>query len=71
LWNRPAATTEIGGLYLCGASTRSGHGIMGAMMSGLFAASAIVGRSLVPEVLGAPAEASLAGGGAALLSAGG
>jgi all-trans-retinol 13,14-reductase len=38
-------------LYLCGASVRTGHGILGVMMSGLFAAAAIVGPRLVPEVL--------------------
>jgi phytoene dehydrogenase-like protein len=38
LGNRPGARTPIPGLYLCGASTRSGHGITGAMSSGRKAA---------------------------------
>jgi phytoene dehydrogenase-like protein len=59
LWNRPTASTEIQGLYLCGASTRSGHGIMGAMMSGLFAAAAIAGRPLVHQVLSGAREEAL------------
>jgi phytoene dehydrogenase-like protein len=54
LLSRPAARTELPGLLLCGASTRSGHGIMGAMASGLMAASQVLGRGLVGEVL-APA----------------
>jgi phytoene dehydrogenase-like protein len=61
LWRRPGASTEIGGLYLCGASTRTGHGIMGAMMGGLMAAGAIVGNQLMRDVLSgaltAPREA--------------
>lgn len=52
LRRRPGTRTEIEGLYLCGANTRMGHGIGGVTMSGLFAAASIVGRSLVPEVLG-------------------
>ncbi len=38
LRNRPGATTPIAGLLLAGASTRSGHGIAGAMLSGVYAA---------------------------------
>jgi phytoene dehydrogenase-like protein len=56
LRRRPGARTEIRGLYLCGASMRTGHGIAGAMMSGLFAAAQVVGRSLLPRTLG-PANA--------------
>jgi phytoene dehydrogenase-like protein len=41
LWRRPAAATEIGGLYLCGANTVTGHGILGTMWSGVMAASRI------------------------------
>lgn len=52
LRRRPGIRTEIGGLYICGASTRMGHGIGGVTMSGLFAAASIVGRDLVPRVLG-------------------
>lgn len=57
LWNRPDAKTEIEGLYLCGASCRSGHGIAGVMMSGLVAAAAIVGSRLMRDVLGARPDA--------------
>ena len=35
---RPGYRAPIGGLYLCGASTRAGHGIVGAMTSGKHAA---------------------------------
>lgn len=56
LRRRPGARTEIRGLYLCGASMRTGHGIAGAMMSGLFAAAQVVGKSLLPRTLG-PANA--------------
>jgi all-trans-retinol 13,14-reductase len=38
LRNRPGAATPIAGLLLAGASTRSGHGIAGAMLSGVYAA---------------------------------
>lgn len=38
LKNRPGYRSPIPGLYLCGASTRSGHGIVGAMTSGKHAA---------------------------------
>lgn len=48
---RPDTKTEIAGLYLCGASCRAGHGIVGAMLSGLLAASHIVGFRLVREVM--------------------
>jgi phytoene dehydrogenase-like protein len=39
---RPGASTEIKGLYLAGASTRSAHGIAGAMRSGSEAAMAVL-----------------------------
>jgi phytoene dehydrogenase-like protein len=55
LLRRPGPRTEIGGLYLCGASLRTGHGIPGVMMSGLFAAAAVVGKRLIPSALGARA----------------
>lgn len=41
LHNRPGAKTEINNLYLCGASTRTGHGIFGAMVGGVEAAAAV------------------------------
>ncbi|TFE72914.1 hypothetical protein A7Q10_03315 [Methylacidiphilum caldifontis] len=52
LFGRPGTRTEISGLFLCGASCRTGHGIAGVMMSGLLAASAIIGPQLIHEVLG-------------------
>ena len=52
LWRRPGARTEIAGLYLCGASCRSGHGIVGAALSGVFAAAAVLPGRLAVEVLG-------------------
>ena len=45
--HRPGAQTEIKGLYLCGASMRSGHGIVGVAASGMTAASEILGRKLI------------------------
>ena len=41
---RPAARTSIRGLFLAGASTRTGHGITGTMLGGVEAASAIIGE---------------------------
>lgn len=38
---RPGYSAVIPGLYLCGASTRTGHGIVGAMSSGRAVASAV------------------------------
>ena len=40
---RPGYRSPIDGLFLCGASTRAGHGIAGAMMSGWKAAQRILG----------------------------
>ncbi len=40
--NRPSARTPIKGLFLAGASTRSGHGIVGAMQSGEVAAGNVL-----------------------------
>ncbi len=39
--NRPGFRTPLQGLYLCGVSTRSGHGILGAMESGLAVARCV------------------------------
>ena len=44
LEKRPGTRTPIRGLLLAGASTRAGHGISNAMMSGVHAASAVMGR---------------------------
>ena len=40
--NRPGYRGPLGDLYLCGASTRAGHGIVGSMMSGEQAAKRIL-----------------------------
>jgi phytoene dehydrogenase-like protein len=66
LGGRPAARTEIDGLYLCGASTRAGHGIAGVMASGVMAAAAVAGRDVLRDVFGpenAGAEEEQAPGG--------
>ncbi len=47
---RPGPATEIAGLYLTGASTTSGHGIVGAMRGGVATAGAVLGRNLTREV---------------------
>ena len=39
---RPGYRTPVRGLYLCGASTRAGHGIVGAMLSGRSAARRVL-----------------------------
>jgi all-trans-retinol 13,14-reductase len=48
---RVGPETEVPGLFLCGASTPSGHGIANVMLSGLLAASAATGTDLLPLVL--------------------
>ena len=48
--NRPAPATEIAGLYLAGASTVFGHGIVGSMRGGVGTASAVLDRDLMREV---------------------
>jgi all-trans-retinol 13,14-reductase len=50
LWDRPGPTGPIPGLYLAGASTRTGHGITGTMIGGIGAASAILGQPAVKAV---------------------
>lgn len=47
LLRRPGASTEIPGLYLCGASLRTAHGISGSMQSGVMAAAAVAGRDVL------------------------
>jgi len=47
---RPDYVTEIEGLYLVGASTQSGHGIMGAMIGGLSGAAAACGMDLMSRL---------------------
>lgn len=49
LHRRPAIKSEIPGLYLCGASTRMGHGIMGTMASGVMAAGELLGPWVIKE----------------------
>lgn len=46
LMARPGWKTEVPGLYLCGASTRSGHGIAGVVVSGVEVAAAVAGRAV-------------------------
>jgi all-trans-retinol 13,14-reductase len=41
---RPGTGTPVRGLFLAGASTRTGHGITGTMLGGVEAASAIIGE---------------------------
>ena len=50
-WGRPGAHTALPGLLLCGASCRAGHGIFGATLSGLEAASAALPGNLGSRVL--------------------
>ncbi|QIS20417.1 phytoene desaturase family protein [Nocardia terpenica] len=47
---RPRSATPIPGLFLAGASTAWGPGTLGAMLSGMHAAGAILGRDLDAEV---------------------
>jgi len=47
---RPKPATEIAGLYLAGASQAWGPGVEGAMLSGMHAAGAVLGRDLAREV---------------------
>jgi phytoene dehydrogenase-like protein len=51
LAGRPGASTPIVGLYLAGASTRSGHGIAGAMLSGVHAADRVLRDGTARRVL--------------------
>jgi all-trans-retinol 13,14-reductase len=48
--NRPGPATEMPGLFLTGASTVFGHGIVGVMRGGVGTASAVLGRDLMREV---------------------
>jgi len=48
---RLGPATEIGGLYLCGASAPTGLGIANVLRSGVAAAAAILGRDLMGEVV--------------------
>lgn len=59
LWRRPGPKSEIAGLYLCGASTLAGHGIMGSMTGGVLAAASIAGMSLMAEAMGGAGVKSL------------
>ena len=52
LLRRPGPRTDVKGLYLCGASLRTAHGIFGAMSSGVEAAAQVLGRSLTAQVMG-------------------
>lgn len=48
---RVGPETDVPGLYLCGASTPSGHGISNVMWSGIRAAEAVLGTSLGQAIL--------------------
>ncbi|MFN0298872.1 MAG: hypothetical protein ACKVQU_00805 [Burkholderiales bacterium] len=48
---RPGPVTDVSGLLLCGASTISGHGIPGTMMSRVLAAAKVAGPRLLDDVL--------------------
>jgi all-trans-retinol 13,14-reductase len=48
---RVGPATEVGGLYLCGASAPAGHGIGGVLRGGVAAASAILERDLMRDVV--------------------
>ena len=50
LHRRPPATTPIKGLLLAGASLRTGHGIFGAMTSGVEAASIVLGAAIKRDI---------------------
>jgi all-trans-retinol 13,14-reductase len=47
---RPKASTEIDGLYLTGANTRWGQGMIGGLLGGCATASAVLGRDLLTEI---------------------
>jgi phytoene dehydrogenase-like protein len=49
-FHRPGVSTEISGLYLCGASCKTSHGILGCMMSGVLAASKVAGPAVTRAV---------------------
>ena len=51
LFRRPGPTTSVRGLYLCGASTLTGHGILGTMWSGVLAASRVAGVEVLRDVM--------------------
>jgi all-trans-retinol 13,14-reductase len=48
---RPGVRSEIRGLYLTGASTVWGHGIVGVMLGGVGTAGAVLKRDLTSEIL--------------------
>ncbi|MCC6765211.1 MAG: NAD(P)/FAD-dependent oxidoreductase [Deltaproteobacteria bacterium] len=52
LERRPGAATPVEGLFLAGASTRAGHGIVGAMTSGVQAADRLLGDGCAARILG-------------------
>ena len=50
LFHRPGPA-EISGLYICGANAMAGHGVPGALWSGVLAASRIVGNQVLEDVM--------------------
>lgn len=59
LQNRPGARSPVTGLFLAGASMRTGHGIVGSMLSGVAAADAILRDGTMQRVLRADSEGNL------------
>lgn len=57
---RPGPRTPIRGLFLAGASTRTGHGITGTMFGGVEAASAIIGERADAALRSRPARPPIA-----------
>jgi phytoene dehydrogenase-like protein len=51
LERRPGAATPVAGLFLAGASMRAGHGIVGAMTSGVQAADRLLGDGCAARIL--------------------
>lgn len=59
VFSRPGPTTPVGGLFLAGASTRSGHGLAGTLTGGVAAAAAVL-RVPTRELLARTAERAAA-----------
>lgn len=54
LFRRLGPETEVGGLYICGANSVAGHGIPGAIWSGVLAALRVVGDQVLKSVMTSP-----------------
>jgi phytoene dehydrogenase-like protein len=51
---RPGAGSPIAGLYLCGQCVRPIHGVYGGVVSGMVAASKVIGKDLLRELYRPP-----------------